>query len=299
MCVHTLNMRYPLGCSPAHKPKSTPTFAPQLAIFLKSVAAHAHLCWVQPERRVGCNLTLPVRCPLPLDGTKAGGAISSLGHSGQSVLTPSRCCAMRQTHALEAECADPSWARSAALAQVAGTAAPIFVRGPIRLAPPQLYGSALFPGRTNVIMVHYRHPVEAFVSLYYCVSKPEVCPRRIPRRDANNSAPPAAAVDGVDGFLLDELAGLPSTELNLLLRARATFEPPSAVDRPFQSALPALCVARRPVRGPAAVPAQRAAMARRRAGAAAREPLRANGGRLCWLVAAALGRASLPASGEA
>ena len=136
---------------------------------------------------------------------------------------------MRQTHALETECADPSWTRSAALAQVAGTAAPIFVRGPIRLAPPQLYGSALFPGRTNVIMVHYRHPVEAFVSLYYCVSKPEVCPRRIPRRDANNSAPPAAAVDGVDGFLLDELAGLPSTELNLLLRARTTFEPPDDV----------------------------------------------------------------------
>lgn len=205
---------------------------------MKSLAAHAHLCWVQPERRAGCNLTLPVRCPLPLDGTEAGGAVSSLGHGGQSVLTPPRCCSMQQNQAPEdVECAGTSWTRSAALAQVAGTAAPIFVRGPIRLAPPQLYGFALFPGRTNVIMVHYRHPVEAFVSLFYCVSKPEVCPRRISRRGANNSAPPATAVGGLDGFLLDELTGLPSTALNLLLRARTKFEPPPVL-RPFSTPNP-------------------------------------------------------------
>ena len=226
-----------MGALPPTSPTSTPTLAPQLASFLKSVAAHAHLCWVQPERRVGCNLTLPVRCPLPLDGTEAGGAVSSLGHGGQSVLTPSRCCSIQhqQAHALEdVECAGTSWTRSAALAQVAGTAAPIFVRGPIRLAPPELYGFALFPGRTNVIMVHYRHPVEAFVSLFYCVSKPEVCPRRISRRGANNSEPPATAVGGLDWFLLDELKGAPSTALNLLLRARTTFEPPPVL-RPFST----------------------------------------------------------------
>ena len=289
-----------LGALPPTPPTSTPTLAPQLASFLKSVAAHAHLCWVQPERRVGCNLTLPVRCPLPLDGTEAGGAVSSLGHGGQSVLTPPRCCSMQQTQALEdVECAGTSWTRSAALAQVAGTAAPIFVRGPIRLAPPELYGFALFPGRTNVIMVHYRHPVEAFVSLFYCVSKPEVCPRRISRRGANNSEPPATAVGGLDGFLLDELTGLPSTALNLLLRARTKFEPPPVLRAHFRCQIPARCVSRSSVRGPAAVPAQRAAMARRCGGAAAREPLRTNGGGLWRLVAATLGRASPPASGEA
>jgi hypothetical protein len=301
LCVHTLNMRcwgvssWVLSRPQTPSPRS---HSPQLASFLKSVAAHAHLCWVQPERRVGCNLTLPVRCPLPLDGTEAGGAVSSLGHGGQSVLTPSRCCSMQRAQAPEdVECAGVSWARSAALAQVAGTAAPIFVRGPIRLAPPQLYGFALFPGRSNVIMVHYRHPVEAFVSLFYCVSKPEVCPRRISRRGANNSEPPATAVGGLDGFLLDELTGLPSTALNLLLRARTTFEQPPVL-RPIRHQIPArLC--RSSVRGPAAVPAQRAAMARRCGGAAAREPLRANGGGLWWLVAATLGRASPPTSGEA
>ena len=288
-----------LGALPPTSPTSTPTLAPQLASFLKSVAAHAHLCWVQPERRVGCNLTLPVRCPLPLDGTEAGGAVSSLGHGGQSVLTPPRCCSMQQTQALEdVECAGTSWTRSAALAQVAGTAAPIFVRGPIRLAPPELYGFALFPGRTNVIMVHYRHPVEAFVSLFYCVSKPEVCPRRISRRGANNSEPPATAVGGLDGFLLDELRGAPSTALNLLLRARTMFEPPPVLRPIFDTKSPHAAY-RSSVRGPAAVPAQRAAMARRCGGAAAREPLRANGGGLWRLVAATLGRASPPASGEA
>ena len=209
----------------------------QLASFLKSVAAHAHLCWVQPERRVGCNLTLPVRCPLPpLYGTEAGIAVSSLGHGSQSALFPSRCCSMQQTQAREdvdVECASISWTRGAALAQVAGTAAPIFVRGPIRLAPPQLYGTALFSGRTNVIMVHYRHPVEAFVSLFYCVSKPEVCPNRRARRGANNSEPPASAIGGLDDFLLDELMGPPSTALNLLLRARTLLNRHPAPPRPL------------------------------------------------------------------
>ena len=127
---------------------------------------------------------------------------------------------MQQTQTREdIECTGTSWIRSAALAQVAGTAATIFVRGPIRTAPPQLDGAALFPGRVNVIMVHYRHPVEAFVSLFYCVSKPEVCPNRRARRGANNSEPPASTVSGLDDFILGELMGQPSTPLNLLLGA--------------------------------------------------------------------------------
>lgn len=55
------------------------------------------------------------------------------------------------------------------------------VRGPLRQAPEDVAGwaaGATAPGRRLLLLLHTRHPIEAMVSHYFCVSDARVCPRR-------------------------------------------------------------------------------------------------------------------------
>jgi len=55
------------------------------------------------------------------------------------------------------------------------------VRGPLRQAPEDVArwaAGATAPGRRLLLLLHTRHPIEAMVSHYFCVSDARVCPRR-------------------------------------------------------------------------------------------------------------------------
>lgn len=195
----------------------TKTGSTFLGRFLKSMASRSGTCWIAQELRNECNLSMTVRCPAQGSSYMGAGAIAPLSRNTHAIALGPRCCALSRAQAgNDEECASRAWIRSVAVSQTSSSVTPSFVRGPVRLPPPQLHGGMLFPGRTNVAVVHYRHPVEAFVSLFYCVSQPTVCPIRAALR-GNSSAPPEAAAGGLDAFLLGELTGPQTTALNILL----------------------------------------------------------------------------------
>ena len=195
----------------------TKTGSTFLGRFLKSMASRSGTCWIAQELRNECNLSMTVRCPAQGSSYTGAGESAPLSRNTHAIALGPRCCALSRAQAgNDEECASRAWIRTVAVSQTSSSATPSFVRGPVRLPPPQLHGGMLFPGRTNVVVVHYRHPIEAFVSLFYCVSQPTVCPNRGALR-GNNSAPPESAAGGLDAFLLSELTGPQTTALNILL----------------------------------------------------------------------------------
>lgn len=195
----------------------TKTGSTFLGRFLKSMASHSGTCWIAQELRNECNLSMTVRCPAHGSSYTGAGTSAPLSRNTHAIALGPRCCALSRAQAgNDEECASRAWIRTVAVSQTSSSATPSFVRGPVRLPPPQLHGGMLFPGRTNVVVVHFRHPVEAFVSLFYCVSQPTVCPNRGALR-GNSSAPPETAAGGLDAFVLNELTGPQTTALNILL----------------------------------------------------------------------------------
>ena len=96
-----------------------------------------------------------------------------------------------------------------------------FVHGPQRILPSAESGARtfFFPSLTNVVIVHTRHPIEAFVSHFFCLSNASVCPRRatLLREAGRDAAPPSISL-GLDGFVLAELRANASSLSRMLSR---------------------------------------------------------------------------------
>ena len=87
-----------------------------------------------------------------------------------------------------------------------------FVRGPLRQLSGRPDNFMPQMRARRMVVLHARHPIEAMVSLFFCISDPVVCPIR-----QNVSTMPRSASRGLDNFLLTDLAGEPSSHLNRLL----------------------------------------------------------------------------------
>lgn len=87
-------------------------------------------------------------------------------------------------------------------------------RGPLRQAPEDVAGwvhGAGAPGRQLLLLLHTRHPIEAMVSHYFCVSDARVCPRRALLKGGGGSVGPnngttAPPSDSADEYFALEMA---------------------------------------------------------------------------------------------
>ena len=76
---------------------------------------------------------------------------------------------------------------------------------------------------STIVLLHTRHPIEAMVSHYFCVSNQTVCPRRHALLESANrsttvvSRGESSLGRGLDYFVLQELSGDDSTSLNQML----------------------------------------------------------------------------------
>ena len=107
-----------------------------------------------------------------------------------------------------------------------------FVHGPQRQLPTASGATAALSLRvafsahvtSTVVLLHTRHPIEAMVSHYFCVSNQTVCPRRHALLESANRSTTVASRSGsslgrgLDFFLLKELSGDESTSLNQMLQ---------------------------------------------------------------------------------
>lgn len=76
-----------------------------------------------------------------------------------------------------------------------------YVRGPLRQLSRRMDNFLPQLKQRRILILHTRHPVEAMVSLYFCISNPAVCPIR-----QNVSKLPSSASQGLDSFLIEDLS---------------------------------------------------------------------------------------------
>ncbi|KAL1524462.1 hypothetical protein AB1Y20_019356 [Prymnesium parvum] len=232
----------PVGLSVYALPKTGSSF---LGRFLKALAVHLHVCMVL-ELKVGCGTMLRVGCPPEWGGRrnillsacvpKADGCSWGwlMSHTHE---LDRRCCSLNQSESDAllpqtgsasqpgddsgfVECSRQKLAsvmHEKRLPGASGTLRTVlssagFVRGPLRQLSPSMDNFLPVLQQRRIVVLHARHPIEAMVSLFYCISDPAVCPVR-----QNVSNTPASATHGLDSFLLRDLEGPPTSHLNRLL----------------------------------------------------------------------------------
>ena len=214
----------PVGLSLYALPKTGSSF---LGRFLKALAVYLQTCMVL-EVKTECSVTLRVGCPPEWGGRRtatmdACGSRSDgcswgwlLSHTRQ---LEKRCCGQNipGNDSEYAECVNTittDTTHQVRLPRTIGTlgetlSAAGFVRGPIRQLPFRVDSFLASLQNRRLIVLHARHPIEAMVSLFYCISESAVCPVR-----QNASNLPESASKGLDAFLLQDLAGGPGSHLN-------------------------------------------------------------------------------------
>lgn len=228
----------PLALSLYALPKTGSSF---LGRFLKALAVYLHVCMVL-ELKADCGTLIRVGCPPEWGGRRAAPLGACLSKSSEgcswgwmfSITEPLAlsCCpseAASMPHLLGwqpgndsvyADCSRSmmtSVLRQQHPPSSAGTLNDVlaksgFVRGPLRQLPVQVGKFLPHLKLRQIVVLHSRHPIEAMVSLFFCISDRAVCPIR-----QNYSKISPSAANGVDNFLLHDFDGGPGSHLNRLL----------------------------------------------------------------------------------
>jgi len=230
----------PVGLSVYALPKTGSSF---LGRFLKSLSVFLQVCMVL-ELKSDCGTLVRVGCPPEWGGRRSAPVSACVPRSegcswgwllSNTQPLDDRCCskgASEASHSLSGSAWRPGndssyiecsrrqlhslW-QTKRLPGTHGTlretlAAAGFVRGPMRQMAWSMDNFLPELRSRRIVVLHSRHPIEAMVSLYYCISDPAVCPIR-----QNVSTKPASASFGLDHFLLEDLRGERSSHLNRLL----------------------------------------------------------------------------------